>query len=75
MRRAAGLHANEAGLDLRKELVHLRALQLARHGAAVFALKRMNLKIILGQIDSNSDKLLHGWSPSLWRSGDHALAL
>jgi hypothetical protein len=55
--------------------MHLRALQLARHGAAVFALKGMNLKIILGQINANPDKLLHGRSPSLWRSGDHALAL
>jgi hypothetical protein len=75
MRRAAGLHANDARLDSRKELVHLRALQLARHGTAVFALKGMNLKIILGQINANPDKLLHGRSPSLWRSGDHALAL
>jgi hypothetical protein len=35
----------------------------------------MNLKIVLGQIDADSDKLLHGRSPSLWRCCDHALAL
>ena len=63
------------GSILREELVHLRALQLARQGRAVFALKRVNLKIVLGQIDSNSDKLFHGRSPYWWRSGDHALAL
>jgi hypothetical protein len=37
--------------------------------------KGMNLKIVLGQINANPDKLLHGRPPSLWRSGDHALAL
>jgi hypothetical protein len=35
----------------------------------------VDLKIILGKIDANSDKLLHGRSPSLGRSGDHVLAL
>src|SRR5215467_7199689 len=28
----------------------------------------MNLKIVLSKIDTYSDKLLHGRSPSLWRS-------
>src|ERR1019366_9403723 len=75
MRRTAGLHTDEAGLNLRKEFVHFRAPQLPRHGGADFANKRVDLKIILGQIDADSDKLLHGRSPSLWRSCDHALAL
>src|ERR1700704_6555559 len=44
MRRAAGLHTDEAGLDLRKEFVHLRAPQLSRHGGADFAHKRVDLK-------------------------------
>src|SRR4051794_19108992 len=35
----------------------------------------MNLKIVLAQINRCSDKLRHGRPPSLWRSGDHVLAL
>ena len=35
----------------------------------------MNLKIVLAQINRYSDKLRHGRPPSLWRSGDHVLAL
>jgi hypothetical protein len=35
----------------------------------------VDLKIVLGKIDTYSDKLLHGRPPSLWRSGDHALTL
>ncbi|HEY0467846.1 MAG TPA: hypothetical protein VGC79_26780, partial [Polyangiaceae bacterium] len=32
-------------------------------------------KIVLAQINRYSDKLRHGRPPSLWRSGDHVLAL
>ena len=32
-------------------------------------------KLRAALIDADSDKLLHGRSPSLWRSCDHALAL
>src|SRR5205807_6921844 len=35
----------------------------------------LNPKISLAQIDPDPDKLLHWTAPSLWRSGDHALAL
>jgi hypothetical protein len=35
----------------------------------------MNLKIAFAQIDANSDKLIHGRPPRLWRASDHALAL
>src|SRR3979411_1073497 len=48
MRRAAGLHTDEARLDLRKEFVHLRAPQLPRYAGADIAHKRVDLKIILG---------------------------
>ena len=47
MRRAAGLHTDEARLDLRKEFVHLRAPQLPRYAGADIAHKRVDLKIIL----------------------------
>ena len=75
MRRTTRLHAHEAGFDPRKEFAHLQSRQLARYRRTTFALQRMDLKIILGQIDANSDKLFHGRSPSLWRFCDHALAL
>ena len=75
MRRAAGLHPDQARLDLGEKLEHPRSRELARHDAPVLALKSVNMKIVLGQIDPDPDKLLHGRSPSLWRSGDHALAL
>src|SRR5947207_3481385 len=75
MRRTAGLHANPARLDLRKNLMYLRTLHLPRDRSAIFALKPMNLKIVLAQINRCSDKLRHGRPPSLWRSGDHVLAL
>jgi putative transposase len=68
MRRAASFHSNAAGFDARKELMHLRPTQLALHGEVAFAGQSVNLKIILGQIDADSDKLFHGRSPSLWRS-------
>jgi len=55
MRRTASLHADEAGFDLREEFKHLRALQLARHGGAAFIHQSMKLKIVLGQIDADSD--------------------
>src|SRR5437762_10270402 len=69
MRRTAGLHADPARLDLRKNLMHLRPLHLPRDGSAAFALKPVNLKIVLAQINRHSDKLRHGRPPSLWRSG------
>ena len=68
MRRAAGFHADKAGLDLRKEPVHFRARQLALHGRRAFARQGVDLKIVLGEINANSDKFFHGRSPSLWRS-------
>ena len=68
MRRAAGFHADKAGLDLRKEPVHFRARQLALHGRRAFARQGVDLKIVLGEINANSDKFSHGRSPSLWRS-------
>src|SRR5258708_10138122 len=55
--------------------MHLRTLHLARNRSAALALKSVNLKIVLAQINRCSDKLLHGRPPSLWRSGDHVLAL
>jgi hypothetical protein len=42
--------------------------------AAGTALGCMDLKIVLAQINADSDKLFHGWSPSLWRSGGHVEA-
>jgi hypothetical protein len=53
---------------LRKEPVHFRARQLALHGRRAFARQGVDLKIVLGEINANSDKFFHGRSPSLWRS-------
>jgi hypothetical protein len=62
-------------LNLRKELAHRLAAELARRRMSIFALQSMNLRIVLGEINTDSDKLFHGRPPSLWRSSDHALAL
>ena len=64
------------GSNSRKELVHFRTLQLAFDGEATLAGQRVNLKIVLGQINSDSDKLLHGRSPSFVEpSGYHVLGV
>ena len=68
MRRTTGFHADKAWLDLRKEPVHFRARQLALHGRRAFARQGVDLKIVLGEINANSDKFSHGRSPSLLRS-------
>jgi hypothetical protein len=41
---------------LRKEPVHFRARQLALHGRRAFARQGVDLKIVLGEINANSDK-------------------
>jgi hypothetical protein len=73
MRRAASLHSDDARLRLRKELAHRLAAELARRRMSIFALQSMNLKIVLGEINTDSDKLFHGRPPSLWRSGEKGL--
>jgi hypothetical protein len=75
MRRAASLHADRARLDLGEEFDDPRTTQSAFRGGAVFALQRVDLKAILGNVDANSDIFPHGQPPSWWRSGDHLSAL
>ena len=41
----------------------------------IFALQRVGLKAILGDVDANSDIFPHGRPPSWWRSSDHLSAL
>ena len=50
-------------------------LSLRVRGGTIFALQRMDLKAILGNVDANSDILPHGRPPSWWRSSDHLSAL
>lgn len=75
MCRTTSFHADAARLNLRKERAHRLAAELARRRMSIFALQSMNLKIVLGEINTDSDKIFHGRPPSLWRSSDHALAL
>ncbi len=70
-----GAHGTLRGCARSMSHTHLHARHLACHGGGAFACQRVDLKIILGQIDADPDKLFHGRSPSLWRSYDHALAL
>jgi hypothetical protein len=62
MRRAAGLHANQARSDIGEKRQKLRTRQLAGHRQALLVEKCMNLKIPLAQIGADSDKMdaLHG---------------
>jgi len=53
-------HPDTARLDLRKKLQHLRALKLSDNSRSAFADQRVDLEIVLGKIDTYSDKLLHG---------------
>src|SRR3984957_13551201 len=75
MRRAASLHADRARLDLGKEFDDPRTAQFTFRGGTIFALQRVDLKGILGDVDANSDIFPHGRSPSWWRSSDHLSAL
>ena len=57
------LHADEARRRPQKGLAH----RGRPRRASVFALQRMNLKIVLGEINAASDKLFREWPPSLRR--------
>jgi hypothetical protein len=54
------LASNDARLNLRKELAHRLAAELARR---IFALQSMNLTIVLGAINTDSDTLFT-WTAS-----------
>src|SRR5271167_901470 len=75
MRRAASLHADRARLDLGEEFDDPGTAQFAFRGGTIFALQRVDLKGILGDVDANSDIFPHGRPPSWWRSSDHLSAL
>jgi hypothetical protein len=64
-----------ARLDLGEEFDDPRTAQSAFRGGTIFALQRVDLKGILGDVDANSDKFSHGRPPSWWRSSDHLSAL
>src|SRR5271163_3666219 len=75
MRRAASLHADRARLDVGEEFDDPGTAQSAFRGGTIFALQRVDLKAILGNVDANSDIFPHGRPPSWWRSSDHLSAL
>src|SRR5271163_3616389 len=75
MRRAASLHADRARLDLGEEFDDPGTAQFTFRGGTMFALQRVDLKGILGDVDANSDIFPHGRPPSWWRSSDHLSAL
>ena len=47
-----------------KNLTHCLATQFTRPHSPVFALQRMNLKMVLAEINTDSDKFIHGRSSS-----------
>ena len=75
MRRAASLHADRARLDLGEEFDDPRTAQFTFRGGTIFALQRVDLKGILGDVDANSAISPRGRPPSWWRSSDHLSAL
>src|SRR5271156_2190679 len=75
MRRAASLHADRARLDVGEEFDDPGTAQFAFRGGTIFALQRVDLKVILGDVDANSDIFPHGRPPSWWRSSNHLSAL
>jgi hypothetical protein len=73
---STGVHfASESTLDLGEEFDDPRTAQSAFRGGTIFALQRVDLKGILGNVDANSDIFPHGRPPSWWRSSDHLAAL
>jgi Transposase DDE domain group 1 len=73
---STGVHfASESTLDLGEEFDDPRTAQSAFRGGTIFALQRVDLKAILGNVDANSDIFPHGRPPSWWRSSDHLSAL
>ena len=75
MRRAASFHADRARLDLGEKFDDPRTAQFTFRGGTIFALQRVDLKGILGDVDANSDIFPHGRPPSWWRTSDHLSAL
>jgi hypothetical protein len=62
-------------LDVGEEFDDPRTAQSAFRGGTIFALQRVDLKAILGNVDANSDIFPHGRPPSWWRSSNHLSAL
>lgn len=72
MRRAAGFHPDEAGRQRLEKRRQLRALDRARENHPAGGVDRVNLKDMLGQIETDGrdrrkigDRLAHGRRPLL----------
>jgi hypothetical protein len=63
MGRGAGFEADEAGLKPIEERQKLRPTQLMANNDHTARIDRMNLKDVLGDIQTNRDARLHGRSP------------
>lgn len=63
----AGLHADQtAGLTL-EERKKLAAPELATHDWPAAVVDRVNLKDVLGEVDTDCASFEHGWLPRLGR--------
>jgi len=63
MRPRAGLHPDKAGITMREELQNLAAAELALQHDRALLVEAVELKDVLGQIDADGDRLLHGRLP------------
>lgn len=63
MGRAARFHADYAWADLCDERTKLRSRKLKTHRWRAFIRQRVDLEVILGEIDANSNEVLHRRTP------------
>jgi len=64
MRRAAGFHSDKAGSELGEEPKDLVTLQLLAQDAPALRIGCVNLKNLLGKVQTDYANLFHGWLPS-----------
>ena len=60
----AGFHAHKARTQPGKEHQNLRPPQLTAADDRAFSIHSVNLEDILGQIEADDGRLVHGWLPS-----------